>query len=68
VPLQASALHPDELIRRVSKIRQDSYTFRSAVRRLPVPYKQSHFAAWNLHFLQKRVADNLDRMRDFTEF
>jgi hypothetical protein len=59
---------PDELVRRVAKIRQDFYSFRSAVRRLPLPYRLSHFASWNLHFLQKKVADNLDRMRDFTEF
>ena len=59
---------PEELVRRVTRIRQDFYTHRSAVRRLPVPYKQSHFAAWNLHFLQKRVANNMDSMRDFTEF
>ncbi len=59
---------PEELVRRVARIRRDFYTFRSAVRRLPLPYRQSHFAAWNLHFLQKKVAHNLDSMRDFTEF
>jgi radical SAM superfamily enzyme YgiQ (UPF0313 family) len=59
---------PDELVRRVARIRQDFYTFGSAFRRLPLPYRESHFAAWNLHFLQKKVADNLDCMRDFTEF
>ena len=59
---------PEELVRRVAKIRHDFYTFRSAVRRLPLPYKSSHFAAWNLHFLQRKVADNIFSMRDFTEF
>ena len=59
---------PEELVRRVTKIRQDFYTHRSAVRRLPLPYKRSDFAAWNLHFLQKRVANNMDSMKDFTEF
>ena len=59
---------PDELVRRVAKIRRDFYTFGSAVRRLPIPRTQSHLAAWNLHFLQKKVASNLDSMRDFTEF
>jgi radical SAM superfamily enzyme YgiQ (UPF0313 family) len=59
---------PEELVRRVARIRRDFYTFGSAVRRLPIPYTQSHFAAWNLHFLQKKVANNLDSMRDFTEF
>ena len=59
---------PDELVRRVAKIRRDFYRFGSAVRRLPIPIRQSHWAAWNLHFLQSRVAGNLDRMRDFTEF
>jgi len=59
---------PEELVRRVAGIRQDFYTFRSAARRLPIPYRSSHFAAWNLNFLQKRVANNLDSMRDFTEY
>jgi radical SAM superfamily enzyme YgiQ (UPF0313 family) len=59
---------PGELVRRVAKIRRDFYRFGSAVRRLPIPLKQSHWAAWNLHFLQSKVAGNLDRMRDFTEF
>jgi radical SAM superfamily enzyme YgiQ (UPF0313 family) len=59
---------PAELVRRVAGIRRDFYTFRSAARRLPIPYKQSHFAAWNLHFLQRKVARNIDSMRDFTEF
>ena len=59
---------PDELVRRVAKIRRDFYRFGSAVRRLPIPLKQSHWAAWNLHFLQSKVAGNLHRMRDFTEF
>jgi hypothetical protein len=45
-----------------------TYRFGSAVRRLPFPRSQSHLAAWNLHFLQKKVANNLDAMRDFTEF
>ena len=52
----------------MTKIRQDFYTHRSAVRRLPLPYKRSHFAAWNLHFLQRKVANNMDSMKDFTEF
>jgi radical SAM superfamily enzyme YgiQ (UPF0313 family) len=59
---------PEELVRRVAKVRRDFYTFPSAARRLPFPYKQSHFAAWNLHFLQRKVANNLDSMRDFSEF
>ena len=59
---------PEELVRRVAKIRRDFYTFGSAARRLPVPYKEAHFASWNLHFLQRKVATNLDSMRDFTEF
>ncbi len=59
---------PEELVRRVAGIRRHFYTFRSAVRRLPVPRRESHFAAWNLHFLQNKVARNLDSMRDFTEF
>jgi radical SAM superfamily enzyme YgiQ (UPF0313 family) len=59
---------PDELVRRVAKIRRDFYRFGSAVRRPPIPFKESHWAAWNLHFLQSKVAGNLDRMRDFTEF
>jgi radical SAM superfamily enzyme YgiQ (UPF0313 family) len=59
---------PDELVRRVTGIRQGFYTHCSALRRLPLPRKRSHFAAWNLHFLQKRVASNMDSMRDFTEF
>jgi radical SAM superfamily enzyme YgiQ (UPF0313 family) len=59
---------PDELVRRVAKIRRDFYRFGSAVRRLPIPRRESHWAAWNLHFLQNRVARNLDTMRDFSEF
>ncbi len=59
---------PEELVARVARIRRDFYRFGSAVRRLPIPVRQSHWAAWNLHFLQSKVAGNLDRMRDFTEF
>jgi len=59
---------PEELVHRVAKIRRDFYTLGSAVRRLPVPYRESHFASWNLHFLQRKVATHLDSMRDFTEF
>ncbi len=59
---------PDELVRRIMKIRRDFYTTSSAIRRLPVPYKSAHFAAWNLHFLQRKVVAHLDSMRDFTEF
>ena len=59
---------PEELVHRVAKIRRDFYTLGSAVRRLPVPYKEAHFASWNLHFLQRKVANHLDSMRDFTEF
>ena len=59
---------PEELVHRVAKIRRDFYTLGSAARRLPVPYKESHFASWNLHFLQRKVARHLDSMRDFTEF
>jgi radical SAM superfamily enzyme YgiQ (UPF0313 family) len=59
---------PEELVRRVAKIRRDFYTLSSAARRLPIPYKEAHFASWNLHFLQRKVATHLDSMRDFTEF
>jgi radical SAM superfamily enzyme YgiQ (UPF0313 family) len=59
---------PEELVHRVAKIRRDFYTLGSAARRLPVPYKEAHFASWNLHFLQRKVATHLDSMRDFTEF
>lgn len=59
---------PEELVHRVAKIRRDFYTLGSAARRLPVPYKEAHFASWNLHFLQRKVANHLDSMRDFTEF
>ncbi len=45
---------PDELVRRVTKIRRDFYATSSAIRRLPMPYKQAHFASWNLHFLEGR--------------
>jgi hypothetical protein len=33
-----------------------------------MPYKQAHFASWNLHFLQRKVSAHIDSMRDFTEF
>lgn len=59
---------PDELVRRIMKIRRDFYCTSSALRRLPLPYKDSHFATWNLHFLQRKVTAHLDSMRDFTEF
>jgi len=59
---------PEELVHQVAKIRRDFYTLGSAARRLPVPYKEAHFASWNLHFLQRKVANHLDSMRDFTEF
>jgi len=59
---------PDELVQRIKKIRSDFYSTGSAVRRLPVPYKQSHLASWNLHFLQRKVVAHMDSMRDFTEF
>jgi radical SAM superfamily enzyme YgiQ (UPF0313 family) len=59
---------PDELVRRVMKIRRDFYSTTSAIRRLPVPYKEAHFASWNLHFLQRKVVTHIDSMRDFTEF
>ena len=59
---------PDELVRRIMKIRRDFYTTGSAIRRLPVPYRQAHFASWNLHFLQRKVVAHMDSMRDFTEF
>jgi radical SAM superfamily enzyme YgiQ (UPF0313 family) len=59
---------PEELVHRVAKIRRDFYTLGSAARRLPVPYREAHFASWNLHFLQRKVATHLDSMRDFTEF
>ena len=59
---------PDELVGRIAKIRRDFYTTGSAIRRLPVPYKEAHFASWNLHFLQRKVVNHIDSMRDFTEF
>ena len=59
---------PEALVGRIAKIRRDFYTFGSAARRLPVPYREAHFASWNLHFLQRKVATHLDSMRDFTEF
>ena len=59
---------PEGLVHQVAKIRRHFYTFGSAARRLPVPYKEAHFASWNLHFLQRKVATHLDSMRDFTEF
>jgi radical SAM superfamily enzyme YgiQ (UPF0313 family) len=59
---------PEELVRRVTKIRRDFYSMGSAFRRLPVPYKNAHFASWNLHFLQRKVVSHIDSMRDFTEF
>jgi radical SAM superfamily enzyme YgiQ (UPF0313 family) len=59
---------PDELVRRVGKIRRDFYSTTSAMRRLMVPYKEAHFATWNLHFLQRKVVNNINSMRDFTEF
>ena len=59
---------PKELVRRVTRNRQEFYTLLSAVQRLPFPYKESHFAAWNLHFLQEKVANSIDSIRDFTEF
>ncbi len=64
-PLRCS---PDELVRRVAQIRRDFYSTTSAIRRLPFPYKNAHFASWNLHFLQRKVGSHLDSMRDFTEF
>jgi radical SAM superfamily enzyme YgiQ (UPF0313 family) len=65
---QPQRFTPDELVRRIRKIRRDFYTTGSAVRRLPMPYKQAHFASWNLHFLQRKVSAHIDSMRDFTEF
>jgi radical SAM superfamily enzyme YgiQ (UPF0313 family) len=59
---------PEGLVRRIMKIRSDFYSTSSALRRLPMPYKQAHFATWNLHFLQRKVVSNIDSMRDFTEF
>ena len=59
---------PDELVRRIAGIRRAFYRHRSALRRLPFPRRESHFAAWNLHFLQRKVATHIDSMRDFTEF
>ncbi len=59
---------PDELVRRIMKARHDFYSTPSALHRLPVPYKNAHFATWNLHFLQRKVTAHLDSMRDFTEF
>jgi len=59
---------PDDLVHRIAKIRRDFYRTGSAIRRLPVPYKQAHFASWNLHFLQRKVVNHIDSMRDFTEF
>ncbi len=65
---QPQRYSPDELVNRIMKIRRDFYTTTSAIRRLPLPYKAAHFAAWNLHFLQRKVVAHLDSMRDFTEF
>jgi len=59
---------PDGLVRRIMKIRHDFYSTRSAIHRLPIPYKEAHFASWNLHFLQRKVTAHMDSMRDFTEF
>jgi len=59
---------PDELVRRIMKIRRAFYSTGSAIRRLPVPYKEAHLASWNLHFLQRKVVTHFDSMRDFTEF
>ena len=59
---------PDELVRRIAGIRRDFYRHRSALHRLPFPRRESHFAAWNLHFLQRKVATHIDSMRDFSEF
>ena len=59
---------PEGLVQRIMKIRHDFYTNRSAIKRLPVPYKEAHFASWNLHFLQRKVTAHMDSMRDFTEF
>jgi radical SAM superfamily enzyme YgiQ (UPF0313 family) len=59
---------PGELVRRIMKIRRDFYSTTSAIRRLPLPYKEAHLASWNLHFLQRKVGAHLDSMRDFTEF
>jgi len=59
---------PEELLFRIMKIRRDFYSTRSALRRLPLPYKESHMASWNLHFLQRKVVAHMDSMRDFTEF
>ncbi len=59
---------PEELVRRIAQIRRNFYSMTSAIRRLPLPYKNAHFASWNLHFLQRKVTANLDSMRDFTEF
>jgi radical SAM superfamily enzyme YgiQ (UPF0313 family) len=59
---------PEELVRRIARIRRDFYRHRSALRRLPIPRRESHFAAWNLHFLQRKVATHIDSMRDFSEF
>ena len=53
---------------RVAKIRREFYSLRSTIRRLPIPYKESHFASWNVNLLQMKVAANLDKMRDFSEF
>ncbi len=59
---------PQGLLERVAKIRREFYSLRSTVRRLPIPYRESHFASWNVNLLQMKVARNLDKMRDFSEF
>jgi radical SAM superfamily enzyme YgiQ (UPF0313 family) len=59
---------PEELVDRIRKIRRDYYSFRSIGRRLPIPRRHAHFAAWNLNVLQRKVSRNLDSMRDFSEF
>ncbi len=59
---------PEELVRRVKKIRRDFYSLPSVVRRLPFPRSESTFASWNVNALQMKVASRLDSMRDFSEF
>ena len=59
---------PEELARRVKKIRRDFYSLPSTLKRLPLPFRESHFASWNVNVLQWKVARNLDTMRDFSEF
>jgi len=59
---------PDELCRRITKIRHDFYKNGSAVRRLPVPYRQSPLRGVEPALPTAEGVHNIGSMRDFTEF